>query len=69
MAKREQFEFTDDEHARLVSLKDRTEATSNAEVVRRALRMFDHMVEKAAKGDGLAITNDVLRLMVGGVVE
>jgi hypothetical protein len=43
---------------RLKALRNRTEAASYAEVVRRALQLFEFVVEEADKGSELSIRSE-----------
>lgn len=42
-------------YERLTALRDRIEAASNAEVIRRALQLYEAVVEEAQKGNEVAI--------------
>jgi hypothetical protein len=55
---RVQFEMQPKSIDRLKALRDRTEAASYAEVVRRALQLFEFVVEEADKGSELSIRSE-----------
>ena len=55
---RVQFEMQPESIDRLKALRDRTEATSYAEVVRRALQIYEFVVEEADKGSELSIRSE-----------
>lgn len=52
---RVQFEMPAKSMERLRALKDRTEATSYAEVVRNALRFYEFIVAEAEKGNEVVV--------------
>ena len=52
---RVQFEMPSKSMERLRMLKDRTEATSYAEVVRNALRYYEFLVAEAEKGNEVVV--------------
>jgi len=55
---RVQFEMQPESIDRLKALRDRTEAASYAEVVRRALQLYEFVVEEADKGSELSIRSE-----------
>ena len=55
---RVQFEMQPESIERLKALRDRTEAASYAEVVRRALQLYEFVVEEADKGSELSIRSE-----------
>ena len=67
--KRLTFEFTPEVHLRLQDLKDRTEAPSGAEVIRRALALYDMVATETELGRQLVLrdpendSEQVIRLL------
>ena len=55
---RVQFEMQPESIDRLKALRDRTEAASYAEVVRRALQLYEFVIEEADKGSELSIRSE-----------
>ncbi len=55
---RVQFEMQPESIDRLKALRDRTEAASYAEVVRRALQLYEYVIEEADKGSELSIRSE-----------
>lgn len=54
---RVQIELPPSSYERLHALKERTEAASNAEVIKSALRVYEAMVERQAAGARIFITD------------
>lgn len=52
---RVQFEMAKESFDRLVALKDKIEASSHAEVIRRALQLYEFVIEEEEKGGGVSI--------------
>lgn len=48
---RVQLELPEKSMERLVDLKDKTEATSYAEVIKNALRLYEHLILKHEQGN------------------
>lgn len=56
---RVQFEMPAQSYARMIALKDKIEASSHAEVIRRALQLYEAIIEEAEKGAEIAIRSEV----------
>lgn len=54
---RVQVDLPPSSYERLNALKERTEATSNAEVIKAALRVYEAMVERQAAGARIFIAD------------
>lgn len=52
---RVQLELPEPSFARLNELKSKTEATSYAEVIKNALRLYEAMIAEAEKGNEIAV--------------
>lgn len=52
---RVQLELAESSFLRLKSLKDKTEATSYAEVIKNALRLYEGLIDEAERGNQLCI--------------
>lgn len=57
-SRRLQFEFSPDAYARLERMKEETDASSFAELVRNALRVYDWVKQKERDGYELALMKD-----------
>jgi hypothetical protein len=55
MTTRVQLELPDTSMERLKALKDKTEATSYAEVIRNSLRLYEALIKEAESGNRLII--------------
>ena len=55
MTKRVQFDLPDKAMARLLDLKEKTEAMSYAEVVKNALRLYESVIEEVEAGNTILI--------------
>ncbi len=49
------FEMPKESFERMTALKTRIEASSNAEVIRRALQLYEFVIEEADKGAELSV--------------
>jgi len=56
--KRLQFDFSEEAARRLDELKELTESTTNAEVIRRALRLFEFIVHQTKNGYEVELTKN-----------
>ena len=56
---RVQFEMPEQSYARMQTLKDKIEALSHAEVIRRALQLYEALITEADKGSEIAIRSEV----------
>ena len=56
--KRVQFDLPEKSMARLLTLKEKTEATSYAEVVKNALRLYEAVIEEAEAGNKFFVRGD-----------
>lgn len=52
---RVQFEMPEQSYQRLVALRDKIEASSHAEVIRRALQLYEALIEEAEKGAEVSV--------------
>ncbi len=57
-----QIDFSPEAHERLMRIRERSEAATNAEVVRNALRLYDWFLEQRAR-------NSRLQLVEGDTVK
>jgi predicted CopG family antitoxin len=57
-AKRIQFEFAPDAYQRLQKMKDETEASSYADVVRNALRLYEWFITQQKEGYEIGLIKD-----------
>ena len=55
-----QLDFSTEAYERLLRIRDRSEATTNAEVVRNALRLYDWFLEQRSKHVRFQIVEDDL---------
>ncbi len=55
---RVQFEMPQQSYARLVALKDKLEAASHAEVIRRSLQLYEAIVLEAELGSEISIRTE-----------
>ena len=55
---RVQFEMPEQSYNRLVALKDKIEASSHAEVIRRALQLYEAVIDEAERGGEVAIRRE-----------
>ena len=55
---RVQFDFTAEGYKRLLRLKERAEAQTNAEVVRDALRLYEWFLARKSEGHKICIVKD-----------
>ncbi len=60
--RRLQIDFAPEAHERLVRIRERSEAATNAEVVRNALRLYDWFLEQRAR-------NSRIQLVEGDTVK
>jgi hydrogenase maturation factor HypE len=68
MVKRVQLDLPPRSLDRLMALRDKTEASSYAEVIRNALQLYEALIEEVDKGNEVCIRRDgqVSSLMVFG---
>ena len=57
-SRRIQFEFSVEAHNRLSRLKEETDASSYAELVRNAIRVYEWVVEQEKEGNSIGIFKD-----------
>ena len=62
--KRLQFDFSEKRVKSLAKLAKATEATSNAEVVRRALKVNEFIIDKSLSGFEVALVKDDERIII-----
>ncbi len=55
---RVQFEMPKKSYERLVDLREKIEASSHAEVIRRALQLYEAIIEEAEKGAEISIRSE-----------
>lgn len=55
---RVQFEMPDQSYRRMLALKDKIEASSHAEVIRRALQLYEAVIEEAENGSEISIRSE-----------
>lgn len=55
---RVQFEMQDQSYRRMLALKDKIEASSHAEVIRRALQLYEAVIEEAENGSEISIRSE-----------
>jgi len=55
---RVQFEMPEQSYARMIALKDKIEASSHAEVIRRALQLYEAVIEEAEQGGEVSIRHE-----------
>lgn len=55
---RVQFDFTPASYKKLLEIRDRAGATSNAEVVRDALRVYNWVLDQQDKGMSIQVVSD-----------
>ena len=53
-----QLDFSTEAYERLVRIRRRSEAATNAEVVRNALRLYDWFLEQKSKGASFQVVED-----------
>jgi len=61
---RVQFEMPEQSYKRLMALREKIEASSHAEVIRRALQLYEALIEEAEKGAEISV-----RSVEGGEVK
>ncbi len=52
-----QLDFSPEAHERLMRIRERSDASTNAEVVRNALRLYDWFLEQKVKGGKLQVVD------------
>ncbi|MBC8270136.1 MAG: hypothetical protein H8E36_15445 [Rhodospirillaceae bacterium] len=56
--RRIQFEFSPEAHNRLLRLKEETNASSYAELVRNSIRVYEWIVEQERQGNSIGVFKD-----------
>ncbi len=57
-SRRIQFEFSAEAHNRLTRLKEETDASSYAELVRNAIRVHEWVIEQETEGNSIGLFKD-----------
>jgi len=52
---RVQFEMAEQSYDRMMALRDKIEASSHAEVIRRALQLYEALIDETEKGNEIAV--------------
>ena len=55
---RVQFEMPEQSYNRMIALKDKIEASSHAEVIRRALQLYEAVIEETERGGEVSIRRE-----------